>query len=362
MAAERAQIRDRKPVAAGGNSRVARARGVQQGRSIMGLQRARLLSAAVALLAEDGNAGFSAAAVCGRAGVSRRTFYELFDDRQQCFAAILAEMERRVASVIAGLGLEGLAWGERVRMGLWAILCLVDSDPGLAKVCLVESQRAGGLVQLERERIVAALVDVLDEGRSQGAGGSAASRLTAEALIGAISSVIAARLTGSRQEPAGDGEIGMGVRGLLGELAGMIVLPYQGPAAARRQIKRALPTAPVVAMAVTATAGDCDPLAQLPMRLTYRTARALKAVAELTETGAGASNRQIAEHAGVSDGGQASKLLCRLQERNLIENTAVGGVARGEANQWHLTALGARLVQSISFQDGVAHLARRSAA
>lgn len=299
------------------------------------------------MLAERGHAGFTAAAVCGRAGVSRRTFYEVFENCEQCFAAIIADAEHRTSGVIADLDLARLAWSERIRMGLWALLCLADEDPALARVCLVESQHAGGLVQAKRERIIARLVDLLDEGREQATGVSAASRLTSEALVGAVSSVLATRLASAAPSRSDD----RGLRGLLGELAGMLVLPYEGPAAARRQIERDPPDIAMLApkRAVVSTRG-MNPLASLPMRLTYRTARVLQAVAKLAETGTGVSNRQIAEHAEIADVGQASRLLGRLAEHGLLENTAVGNRERGEANQWLLTQAGRRVVQSIGLE------------
>ncbi|HEY1689487.1 MAG TPA: TetR/AcrR family transcriptional regulator [Solirubrobacteraceae bacterium] len=351
MAADRAWTRVRKREMPARSQRIADADGAPRS-SIFALQRARLLSAAVGALAEQGYEGFSAAGVSERAGVSRRTFYEIFENREQCFAMLLTEAAQRASSVIAELDLAAKAWDERIRMGLWALLCLADSDPSLARVCLVESQRAGGLVEAERERITEILVGVLDEGRAQSTAGSVVSRLTAEALIGAVSAVIATRL-GKPVANGGDGgQRGVtGVRGLLGELAGMIVLPYLGPAAARRQIGRALPETPVVVLTgIGKNAEGPDPLGMLPIRFTYRTARVLEAVAELTQTGIGASNRQVAEHAEISDAGQTSKLLGRLQQHGLLENAVTGNHARGEANQWQLTQAGERVLQSITSQ------------
>lgn len=329
--------------AAGAGAR-AGVEGLRQGQSIAGLQRARLLSAAVGLLADEGYESFSAGGVCERAGVSRRTFYEVFENRQACVAAILADTEARVEGLLASQGLDGLPWGERVRMGLWTILCLAESDPALARACLLEGQLAGGgFVQRERKRLLGRLTRVVDEGRSQDPRASVASELTAEALIGAASSVIAGRLASSR----GAGQAGVGVRGLLGELMAMIVLPYQGPVAARREIKRALPPNPLV-QADTVRAAGADPLAGLAMRLTYRTARVLLALAELTAKGGGASNRQVGELAGITDAGQTSKLLWRLAQYGLLENIAKGNLARGEANSWQLTATGRQLLRSIT--------------
>ncbi len=72
--------------------------------------------------------------------------------------------------------------------------------------------------------------------------------------------------------------------GLLGELMGMIVLPYLGPAAARRE--QALPSPPAVTprtaqRPASARRAVADPLESVPMRLTYRTSRVLEGVAEL---------------------------------------------------------------------------------
>jgi chromosome segregation and condensation protein ScpB len=85
------------------------------------------------------------------------------------------------------------------------------------------------------------------------------------------------------------------------------------------------------------------------MRLTYRTVRVLIAVA----ANPGASNRRIAEAAGVADQGQISKLLTRLEHLGLIENVGEGS-ARGEPNAWNLTAKGAEVEHAIGAETGTA--------
>jgi AcrR family transcriptional regulator len=56
-------------------------------RQVDDFQRARILSAMVEVAAEGGYLGAAVAPVVARAGVSRRTFYELFDGREDCFLA-----------------------------------------------------------------------------------------------------------------------------------------------------------------------------------------------------------------------------------------------------------------------------------
>ena len=80
------------------------------------------------------------------------------------------------------------------------------------------------------------------------------------------------------------------------------------------------------------------------MRLTYRTLRVVSAIAERAR---GVCNREVAEHAGVTDQGQISKLLARLERLGLAENTG-DGQAKGEPNAWRLTSKGRQLAQSIS--------------
>lgn len=79
------------------------------------------------------------------------------------------------------------------------------------------------------------------------------------------------------------------------------------------------------------------------MRLTYRTLMVLSAIA----TRPGSSNREIADGAGVSDQGQISKLLGRLERLGLIENTGLGHI-KGEPNAWRLTHKGTEVEQALS--------------
>ena len=82
------------------------------------------------------------------------------------------------------------------------------------------------------------------------------------------------------------------------------------------------------------------------LRLTHRTARVLEGIAELSGRGSDPSNRQVATFAGVTDPGQISKLLRRLERLGLLRNTGAGH-AKGEPNAWALTDKGERVTHSI---------------
>jgi AcrR family transcriptional regulator len=303
------------------------------------MQRARLLSADVVTVEELGWSGASVAHITSHARVSRRTFYDLFDNREDCLLAVLDEVVGRVERELGAANLDGLSWRERVRVGLWTVLCFLDREPVLARVCVVQALRGGPRVLARREEVLARLAGVLDEGRN-GGNARVCPSLTAEGLVGAVFSIVYARLTRDDHEPLVD---------LMGELMGMLVLPYAGPAAARREQNR---SAPLVSASATSALGaerariEQDPLRDVPMRLTYRTARVLETIAESP----GVSNRVAGELAGVPDQGQISKLLARLERLGLAANTG-DGHSKGESNAWSLTPLGLRVARRVGMSD-----------
>jgi AcrR family transcriptional regulator len=304
-------------------------------RRVEEIQRLRLLSAAAAVIDEVGYERTSVALVTSRARISRRTFYELFTNREELLAALIEDTVARVERELAATDLEGLGWRERVRGGLWVILSFLDREPALARVCVVQVLRGGGRVLEARERLLGRLAAVLDEGRAHGARGGECTPLTAEGLVGAAFGIVHGRLLRGEQGRLTD---------LFGELMGMIMLPFMGPGAARREQARPAPRLrPALPSAQReSVAGREDPLGGVPMRLTYRTARVLECIAE----GPGASNRVVAERSGVSDPGQISKLLARLERLGLTVNSGAGH-AKGEPNAWALTPLGCQVAQRL---------------
>ncbi len=340
------------------------------GRARVGeIQRVRILAAMGELVRERGAGDVTVAHVVGRSGVSRRTFYELFADREDCFlAAFDLAVTRAGEIVLPALGVGG-RWRERVRSGLEALLAFLDAEPDLGYLCVVGALGAGQRALERRTRVVEALVGVVHEGRGESRAARLPDRLVAEGVVGAVLSVIHARMVeqsaalarsrgGSVVGDPGPREAGASVSvvpargapraakpllGLLNPLMGMIVLPYLGAAAAERELRRpaAVPRAPVRSRE--------DPLRELNMRLTYRTVRVLLAISELGGRGPKPSNRQVASAAGITDQGQISKLLARLHSLGLIENRG-GDHAKGEANAWSLTIRGDAIARTIQIQ------------
>lgn len=300
------------------------------------IQRSRLLAAALTEMDERGYASATVAHITSRSRVSRRTFYELFANREECLVAVLEQAVELIEHDLTQADLGGLPWLERVRAGLSVILEFFDREPVLARVCVVHVLGAGSDVLERREAILTRLAGVVDEGHRENAQGAESDRLTAEGVVGAAFTILYTRLLRRDPQPLSD---------LLGELSGMIVLPYLGKAAARREQLRPTPVVPPG----SGRAGHgpaqttVDPLADVQMRLTYRTARILEGAGEHP----GASNRQLADYAGIHDQGQASKLLGRLQRLGLLENQGERERTKGEANAWTLTPKGEQVTHSI---------------
>lgn len=299
---------------------------------VSSMQRSRLLAAAVGVVGEFGWEGASVARITDRAGVSRRTFYELFESRDECLLGLLESTVAQITAELDATGLKDLPWREYVRGGLWVILCFFDREPALANVCLVESRRGGGVALEYRQRVIDGLVEIVDRGRGEDPRSNDVVDLTAHGVVGGALEVLYSRLLKAPQES---------LRELHGQLTGMTVLPYLGVAASQREQRRPAPT---VAFCERSSDGQVsteasDVLAALPMRMTYRTANVLQALAERP----GQSNREVADLVGISDQGQISKLLSRLARLGLLSNAGVAG----ERNRWELTATGSRVTRSI---------------
>ena len=304
------------------------------------IQRSRLLAAAVRAVDELGWANTTVADVVARSRVSRRTFYELFANREECLSAVLEDILGTIVGELAAEGLEGVEWRERVRRALWAILAFFDREPVLARVCVVQALSGGPEVLGRREEVLARLAAVVDEGRVAGKRGVQCTPLTAEGLVGAALGIVYARLLKGQRQPLTE---------LLGELMGMIVLPYLGPAAARREQDAPAPRVvrPRVAQRpLSEQRLVVDPLEGIPMRLTYRTSRVLEGVAELAGRGLAPSSREVGDFAGIQDAGQVSKLLRRLENLGLLANSGAGH-AKGEPNAWRLTPTDDQVTGSI---------------
>jgi AcrR family transcriptional regulator len=280
---------------------------------------------------ERGAANVTVAHVTERSGVSRRTFYEVFDDREDCLLAAFEQaLEFACERVLPAYRSQG-SWRERVRAALGALLSFVDEEPVVGKLLIVESSSGGPRTLERRGQAIARVMGAVDEGRGEAKSASSLP-LTAEGIVGGVFSVIHSRLAEADRGPLVE---------LVNPLMSMIVLPYLGAGAARRELDRPVqrPESPHKAQGEPLLS---DPFKDAGMRLTYRTVRVLMAIVD----NPGASNRTIGQTAGIDDQGQISKLLARLQRIGLASNTGLGP-GQGAPNAWTLTDRGRQVVHAI---------------
>jgi AcrR family transcriptional regulator len=314
------------------------------------IQRARMLAALVDVVSEHGAANVTVAHIVARSGVSRRTFYELFEDREDCFLAAFDDAIQKIAALVIPPYQREHEWHEKIRAGLTALLEFLDYEHGTGRLVIVETLAAGPTALEHRRRVLTQIIATIDQGSGEAKRSDDPPPLTAEGVVGAVLSVLHARLLaclpvpfrvpsvmgGPRRVEENSGQL----TELLNPLMGMIVLPYLGAVAARRELER-----PVLKPRERSPRVAPNPLRELEMRLTYRTVRVLMAVAAYP----GSSNRTVADGSGITDQGQISKLLGRLHGLGLVENTGAGPV-RGEPNAWTLTAKGWEVHAAISAQ------------
>lgn len=287
---------------------------------MIAFQRSRMLNAALELVHEHGRSGATVSAIVARSGVSRKTFYECFPDRDGCLLAAVNDSLEQLAALCAPIYQGDGPWSKRVRDALEVALGYLEQNRAVATLTL------GYLVGAEpedprgRAATLAVLEGILSDGAREAGEVSGVSPLAGEALVGGALSLLHARLRAPRGE----------LIALVSPLVSMAVLPFFGAAAARRELRR---ESPRVAPRLHPTTKS--QFSELGFRLTYRTVGTLSAIAAEP----GLSNTQVGVRVGIGDQGQISKLLARLAGLGLLENTGAGA-RKGERNAWHLTRRG----------------------
>ncbi|HEY1458019.1 MAG TPA: TetR/AcrR family transcriptional regulator [Solirubrobacteraceae bacterium] len=305
-------------------------------RQIVQLQRTRIIDAMVAVSAEHGVGGASVARVIEHAGVSRVTFYELFEGVEDCFLAVVRSVMSRSTALILEAFEQEDRWLDGVRSALAALLSFLDAEPQLARVCVVETLAAGPRALEHRQRELAVLEPIIDAGRQQASATRQPPALAVEGVIASVIGVLHARLVSGQAPPFIE---------LLGPLMGLVLLPYLDMKSLTAQIERA--EAMSVAISRQRSSESlCEPpqSAMIPDELSDPVAYRARQCVLYVSGHPGASNRQIAAGIGVNHQGQISTLLGRLSRLGLLVKHPQGP---GRANAWCLTARGERVAAAL---------------
>lgn len=192
-------------------------------------QRERIVAAVADVTSVAGYAEMSVEDVLVTAGISRRTFYEHFSNKQDAFLAAYDEVTERLLTGVRAAYEPETTFAGRLRAGLAAFLEFMSREPAFARMCIVEVLAAGPEAIQRRNAATAAFAQMIDESAKELGTPIQPHPLTAETIVGGIYEVVYARVVRGeiRELPA-----------LLPDLLYSALLPYTGQRLAAAQYRR----------------------------------------------------------------------------------------------------------------------------
>ncbi len=189
-------------------------------------QRERLLQALVELVDEHGWAGVRISELVARAGVSRRSFYEHFRNKEECLLAAFDESVRRLTERMVAAYDPRMEWQEQVQAIVGAVFAATLERPNAMRLVCVDIGAAGP-AGLERWSRGAALFErYLREVFAQAPGEGTIPEPVAKAVVGALRKIMYSRVA--------EGQSGRALRAeldrTLPEMVAWISSYYPSPA------------------------------------------------------------------------------------------------------------------------------------
>jgi AcrR family transcriptional regulator len=185
------------PGVSAGRTRPDQIRGGRHGltpEQVAGSQRERVLAAMRDQVAEHSFKAVPVATVIAQAGVSRKTFYDLYGSKEECFVAVYErDLGRLIDSTLRAF--EGdEPWADRLRTALGVLLGALADDPGAARICFVEVLSAGPRALARRNETMAMLDQLFDGGDS----GQPRSRAVTAGAVGYLAEVLNREVSAGR--------------------------------------------------------------------------------------------------------------------------------------------------------------------
>jgi AcrR family transcriptional regulator len=193
-------------------------------------QRNRIHQAMIEVVSQRGYPETRVVDVIGVAGVSRKTFYELFDSKEDCFlAAYDVLLENLLGDATDAFeSRSGGAWAERIAAALEALLSHLAEHPDEARFAIVEVLAAGPRALARRDAALRQFTGFLEAGRSE----------TSVELPGITSLSIAGGINELLYSEILHGAAGQ-LPGRLPDLMFWVALPFLGAEGAAAERERA---------------------------------------------------------------------------------------------------------------------------
>jgi AcrR family transcriptional regulator len=186
-----------------------------------------MLDAVVDVVSFQGYAAMSVEEIVSAAGVSRRTFYDHFSDKEdaflQAFDQVTGELLRRVNAAYE----TSATLSEAVVACLRELLEFVAAEPRFADMCIVEVLAAGPAAVERRNAVLNELTELLERAARTVPAGLHPRPLRAKTAIGGIHEVVYSRVI---QGQAAE------LPTLLPDLAYSVMLPYLGHERAEQEL------------------------------------------------------------------------------------------------------------------------------
>jgi AcrR family transcriptional regulator len=189
-------------------------------------QRERLFTAMVEAIEEHGFMATTISDLVARAGVSRRSFYEHFHDKDGCllatYDAAVARLDRRLADAVGPVADPG----ERLETYIRTLFRAAGERPDLARVMCVEMGAAGPAGVQRWAEGAARLERFVIESFRRAPGPGTVPDPVARAIVGALRRLLYARVCRARSSRALKGELAK----VLPDLLAWIATYYPSPA------------------------------------------------------------------------------------------------------------------------------------
>jgi len=192
--------------------------------------RERILEAMLVVSGEMGYEQVAVRHVIERAQTSRATFYKHFEGREDCFAQAYGDASEWLYRRLIGAAKRQPTWREGLRASLAELLEFCANQPAIAKALLVEVHAAGEQPLARRRELMERLSRALDSARHEIPSRQAPPPVTSDFIVGAIDTLLAAKLLDGDAERAPE---------MLPGLLHFVVMQYLGENAAWEEMTAA---------------------------------------------------------------------------------------------------------------------------
>jgi AcrR family transcriptional regulator len=192
-------------------------------------QRDRILKAVAESVYESGYAHMSVEDVVRRAGISRRTFYELFSNKEEAFQAAFSNAAGLLIAGVRAAYQREKSFPNRLIAGYRAFLEILAASPEFAHMCIVEVLAAGPEAIAKRSEVMHEFAKLINENANRNRRRLPVPELTADTIVGGVYETIFRKIAARESQD---------LPSLLPDVVEFSLLPYVGERQARNTADR----------------------------------------------------------------------------------------------------------------------------